>query len=331
MKKILLLQTGGTIAMQLHKQEAHLNPEMWRDVLYKQMPELLQVAEIDVKSVFSEDSSELNRHHWKTLAEVIYSNIDHYDGFVVLHGTDTMAYTASALSFALQHIQKPIIFTGSQVPMSNIRSDAKRNVVNAVELATHPIHEVAICFNDHLFRGNRSTKMSIGDFDAFSSPNYPALANIGINIRFSDYANRKNRGELTCRPAFDNSIHLIKLYPGLNTELLNCIDLKRTKAIVFEAFGIGNFPIKGENNLIPFIKKCKENNCHILVTSQAAYDAVDLNQYAGGRAVRDLGGISCGEMTIEASITKTMYLLGMQLKPSVFKTKFLQNIAGERE
>lgn len=330
MKNILLLHTGGTIAMQLKEQEAHLNPDAWRDVLYNQMPELLQVAEIDVQSVFFEDSSELNRQHWRALAEKIYTLMDQFDGFVVLHGTDTMAYTASALSFALQHIQKPIIFTGSQVPMSNIRSDAKRNVVNAVELATHPIHEVAICFNDHLFRGNRSSKMSIGDFDAFASPNYPALANIGTDIKFSDYVNRKNRGELTCRPVFDNAIHLIKLYPGLNPELLDCINLKRTKAVIFEAFGIGNFPIKGVNSLLPFIKKCKDHNCHILVSSQAAYDAVDLNQYAGGRAVRDLGGISCGEMTIEAAITKTMYLLGMKLNPAVFKTKFLQNIAGER-
>jgi L-asparaginase len=123
--------------------------------------------------VFFEDSSDINHHHWTGLCKAIEEHYDEYDGFVILHGTDTMAYTASALSFGLQSVSKPVILTGSQVPMSSIRSDARRNLVNAIELATHPIPEVAICFNDHLFRGNRSTKMSIGDFDAFSSPNYP--------------------------------------------------------------------------------------------------------------------------------------------------------------
>ena len=156
-----MLQTGGTIAMHFEKGGTDLNPEKWSEVLYKEMPELQQIANISIQNVFFEDSSDINQHHWKVLGEQIFDAIEQYDGFVILHGTDTMAYTASALSFALRNLSKPVILTGSQVPMSNIRSDARRNLINAVELATCNIREVAICFNDHLYRGNRCTKMSI--------------------------------------------------------------------------------------------------------------------------------------------------------------------------
>ncbi len=307
-----------------------LNPNKWLDVLYKEIPELRQIAEIEIENVFFEDSSDVNQIHWIQLAELIYERQQSCDGIVVLHGTDTMAYTASALSFALQHIQVPVIFTGSQVPMSNIRSDARRNLINAVELATHSIHEIAICFNDHLFRGNRSTKMSIGDFDAFASPNFPALAEIGIKIKLSDYIRKNLSGTTGCNPVYDDAVHVINVYPNLNPEMLEHINLKRTKAVIFEAFGIGNIPIKGRYSLLPFAEKCRTNGCHIIVNSQAPYDSVDLTQYASGRELKKIGGLSAGEMTMEATITKTMHLLGLKLNETDFRNQFMTNLAGER-
>jgi L-asparaginase len=329
MKKILLLQTGGTISMQLNSDGPELDPERWGDLLYKEIPELSQVADLEADKVFFEDSSDVIRSHWKILAETIYQQYEHYDGFVVLHGTDTMAYTASALSFALMNSSKPIIFTGSQVPMSKLRSDARRNLVNAVELATLSIPEIAICFNDHLFRGNRSSKMSIGDFDAFSSPNYPHLAEIGIDIKLSKNILQPTK-PLECNPVFEDSIFVLKLHPNLKAEYLNCLDLNSIKVIILEAFGSGNMPVKGDYNLLPFIEKCRDHGVHVIVTSQAAYDAVKLDQYSSGRAAKKRGAISAGEMTMEATITKSMYLLAQNPDQEEFKNQFEKNLAGER-
>lgn len=331
MKKILLLQTGGTIAMKLDSNGPELDPDKWGDLLQKEIPELSEIADLQVEKVFFEDSSDVNRTHWKKLAHAIRDHYDDADGFVILHGTDTMAYTASALSFALTGISKPIIFTGSQVPMSKIRSDARRNLVNAVELATHDIPEIAICFNDHLYRGNRSTKMSIGDFDAFASPNYPLLAEVGLDIQISDRVMMNSPTEpLACHPEFDDAVHVIKVYPNLRVPMLNAMDMSGIKAVIFEAFGSGNIPMKGEYNLLPFMEACRNSGCHVIITSQAAYDAVDLTQYASGKKAATLGALSAGEMTMEATITKTMHLLANTESDSEFRERFEADLAGER-
>lgn len=330
MKKILLLQTGGTISMHFDENGNELDPDKWTEVLYSELPELSRIAEIKIQNMFFEDSSDINHHHWTELAKQIDRQFDDYDGFVILHGTDTMAYTASALSFALQNITKPVILTGSQVPMSNIRSDARRNLINAIELATYGIHEVAICFNDHLFRGNRSTKMSIGDFDAFASPNYPPLAEIGIHIKLSRDLLENHQDERKSFFGFDDSVQFIKVHPALHPQYLNYVAFHQTKAVILEAFGSGNIPSKGEYNLLPFVEKCRENHCHVIVTSQAAFDSVDLTHYAGGQALRKLGALSAGEMTIEATLTKTMNLLARCLNDSDFIDTFQKSVAGER-
>lgn len=330
MKKILLLQTGGTISMHLEKGITELNPDKWSTVLYNEMPELQQLAEITVQNVFFEDSSDINLTHWIRLSTIIDQALGQYDGFVILHGTDTMAYTASALSFALRNLNKPVILTGSQVPMSNIRSDARRNLVNAVELATCEVNEVAICFNDHLYRGNRTTKMSINDFDAFTSPNYPPLAEIGIKIDFAARDMETPDESYHLSPQFNDAIHLLKVYPGLNPDLLENLNLKMIKAVIVEAYGIGNIPIKQRYNLLPFIEKCLDHNCHVIITSQVAYDSVDLSVYESGRILKKMGCLSAGEMTMEATLTKTMHLISLTESVNSFNELFMKNLAGER-
>ena len=316
--------------MHIVQGESELNPDRWGDLLCREIPELGNIASIDIQGIFFEDSSDINHTHWTALSNAIKEHYESYDGFVILHGTDTMAYTASALSFALQGLSKPVILTGSQVPMSNIRSDARRNLVNAIELATKEIPEVAICFNDHLFRGNRCTKMSIGDFDAFSSPNFPPLADVGIEISLAKDLILASHFGLTFNPEFQNSVLVLKLYPSLNPSLFSRFDLSDIKVVIIEAFGSGNMPIKGSFNMLPFIEKCLSEGKHVIVTSQAAYDSVDLSLYKSGRASRGLGAISAGDMTMEAAVTKSMHLLSLDLAENDFKLQFEESIAGER-
>lgn len=308
--------------------EPRLDPSKWTEVVYNEIPQLSQIAEIEMKELFFEDSSDINHTHWSKLISFIGNQYDKYDGFVILHGTDTMAYTASALSFGLQDLSKPVILTGSQVPMSNIRSDARRNLVNAIEMATLNIPEVAICFNDYVFRGNRSTKTSIGDFDAFASPNYPPLAEIGLDIELYNSTPSLNKS-LTTIPNFSNKLFLLKIYPNLDPAFLDRLDLSGIRALVIEAFGSGNFPVNGLYSLLPFFKKCIERDILLAITSQAVYDAVALETYESGRQAIKLGALSAGDMTTEATLTKMMYLLANESSSTNIKSLFQHNLAGE--
>lgn len=329
MKNILLIQTGGTIAMDISNgQQPTLDPDKWTELMYQAVPELSKIAEIKIKQLFFEDSSDIHKKHWGQLAEFIRDQYQEYDGFVILHGTDTMAYTASALSFALQHLSKPVILTGSQVPMGNIRSDARRNLINAVEMATMPLPEVAICFNDFVYRGNRSTKISIGDFDAFASPNHPPLAEIGLNIEMAEQL-RHSSEPLKVSTDFSDQLFLLKIYPGLDPEFLDQIKLKNIRALIVEAFGSGNFPMHGDQSLLPFFTKCIQNDTLLILTSQAAYDAVNLHNYESGRKALEIGALSARDMTTEATLTKLMYLLGNHSDNENIIEPFNRNLAGE--
>jgi L-asparaginase len=344
MKRILILQTGGTILMRPSADapdEVAPDPRASRWLL-KEIPDLARIADIEQKALLNLDSSDISPSHWTLLAETILAEKDAYDGFVVLHGTDTMAYTASAMSFALAGLGKPVIFTGSQVPLANLRSDARRNLINAVEVATLDLPEVAICFNDAVFRGNRATKMSIGDFDAFGSPNMAPLAEIGIEIRVSLAHGRAHVDpqdlvdlhaqpqNLAALPKFSTSVHILKIHPAISPALLAPLATSGIQALILEAFGSGNFPISGEHNLLPFFKACRDAGMHLIIASQAPYDAVHLTKYESGRAAAALGMISAGDMTLEAALTKTMFLLAHPDRFPDFPTAFHTPLCGER-
>lgn len=339
MKKINLIQTGGTIAMSKSKGITTLDPEKWSKTLYREIPELVTIAEIHMDQLFLEDSSDLNPSHWMVLSQHIIKNQSEYDGFVILHGTDTMAYTASALSFSLLGLGKPVILTGSQVPMSMLRSDAKRNLVNAVELSTMPIPEVAICFHDTLFRGNRATKMSISDFNAFESPNFPPLVKVGLDMDVhqqlllpktrKDILNLFSTDSSAKRNLFSSQLFVLKLFPGLSADMLMSLPFEKTEVILLEAFGSGNFPTKGKTSILPFLEKATQNGIHVIITSQAPFDAVDLTNYESGHLAQKLGVISARDMTIEAAVTKSMFLLANPAGKDKFKDYFATPFAGE--
>jgi L-asparaginase len=329
-KHILILQTGGTIAMKDDLDEGVGFSEPGVGLrLREDMPELERIATFDVRTLFVEDSSNLNHRHWDRIGSFIYDQYDHYDGFVIVHGTDTMAYTASFLSFAFSDLGKPIVLTGSQIPLGNVRSDARRNLINAVEIATTGICEVGICFNDKFLRGNRSTKMSIGDFDAFASPNFPPLAEIGLNITFRDKV-RKRHADLTYDGRCDNRLALIKIFPGMNPAYILPLLDTDVRCVVLEVFGSGNIPILEDFSMLPFVESCLKKGIIVVVTSQAPYDAVDLTKYLNARLLQGAGAVSAGDMTIEATMTKLMTLLARHTDPNRISSLFMDNLAGER-
>lgn len=328
MKKILLIQTGGTIAMNAKGDGVDLDPEGWSQTLYNEIPELNQIAEVSTCPLFFEDSSDLNPQHWITLAGCVEKHYEQYDGFVILHGTDTMAWSASALSYSLHNLGKPVIFTGSQLPMSSIRSDARRNLVNAIELATKDIPEVGICFNDALYRGCRSTKMSIGDFDAFGSPNYPSLADIGIEIEIKAEP-QIHSSELKNTARFSNELFVVTLFPGMDPGMLGGLHEGPLRAVIIRAYGSGNFPVKGVHSMLPFLQKCRETDTIVSIVSQADFDSVDLNKYPAGRKALEHGVLSGGDMTLEAAVTKMMYLLAHHKDQDTVRKHFQKSLAGE--
>jgi L-asparaginase len=332
MKRVAIIQTGGTILMRPDPADpgqvvSDPNATAW---LLREIPDLSGIAELRVRPLFNLDSSNIGAAHWTRIAEAVRQEAAEADGIVVVHGTDTMAFTASALSFALRGLGKPVILTGSQVPLSVRRSDARRNLVNAVEVATLDLPEVAVCFNDLVFRGNRVTKMSIGEFDAFASPNHPPLARIGLDIKTAEGAGPGMRPVPVLPPVFDESVHILKIHPAIRPELLASLPGSGLKALVIEAFGSGNFPITGPHDLLPVFRACAEAGIRLVIASQAPYDAIQLHKYESGRQAEALGMISAGDMTVEAALTKAMYLLAHPEAFPDFRSAFLTPLCGER-
>ena len=296
--------------------------------LFQHVPGIRNIAEIDFRSPFTLDSSNVTIPHWVQLGQLLSDQMDHYDGFVVIHGTDTMSYTACALSFMLGNLAKPVILTGSQRPLSAIRTDAKNNLINAIELATHDIPEVCIFFDYKLFRGNRAKKVSISDFDAFVSPNYPLLAEVGLHIDIKQN-HREPTGIFRLDTRFDPGVFCFRLFPGFDAGMLDGVFHNGLKVVIIEAFGAGNVPVE-DASLIPFIKKMTDAGRLVAISSQSVRGTVDLHLYDCGRRALDAGAVSSGDMTTEASIIKAMYLLG-QFSGNVAKVRsnFGLSLAGE--
>ena len=325
-KNILIILTGGTFGMQPIKGKP-LQLSTLGGKLIDLIPELNEIANITIESAFQIDSSDIQPSHWIKLAETISAKLDEFDGFVIIHGTDTMAFTASALSFMLSGLNKPVILTGSQKPLKDIRSDARGNLVNAVIMASHPIPEVCICFNNKLFRGNRSKKVSINDFDAYVSPNFEALAEIGIQINLSDQI-IKPSGIFQLRTNFDTAVTSIPLFPGIQAKDLLFLAKSSIKAIIFEGYGAGNLP-SNENSFIPIVKELVKHDKIVVIKSQCIRGSVDLNLYQGGEQALAAGAIGSVDITRDAAIVKLMFLLGNLENQSQVKEYFLKPLAGE--
>ncbi len=298
-----------------------------------QIPELdLLNCKIDYFAFKSPiDSSNVQPAFWVELATVIEKKYKLYDGFVVLHGTDTMAYTASALSFMLENLSKPVIFTGSQLPLGAIRTDAKRNLITTIQLATSDtiIPEVCIYFSSQLFRGNRSEKYTSSKFDAFESYNYPVLAETGVHIVFNtDVIRKKPSGKLLVHKNFNSNIALIKIYPGINVEVIDStLKTKNLKALVLETFGSGN--ASTDKRFIGVLHDAIKRGVMIVNVSQCGGGAVEQGKYETSIHLKEIGVISGGDITTEAALAKLMFLFGQSIKPVEVKKLFQKDLRGE--
>ncbi len=336
--KVLLIYTGGTIGMIEHPETGVLTAFDF-DHLNKQIPELSKL-DMELKAVslgMPIDSSDMNPAIWQDIAQQIVDNYDDYDGFVVLHGSDTMAYSASALSFMLQGLKKPVIFTGSQLPIGTIRTDGKENLITSIEIAASKdtegnaiVREVAIYFEYSLYRGNRTTKVSANAFEAFLSPNYRELAVAGVNIRYNTNALFKTRKrQLHFNPTMDDRVALMKIFPGFSTKVYEQLfDIQHTRAVIIESFGSGNVP--NNSAFYELIENYIKDGGVVVNTTQCYTGNVEQGKYANSTTFNQLGVVSGSDITTEAAITKMMYLLGNCSSTDDVKALFEQSLAGEK-
>lgn len=275
------------------------------------------------------DSSDMSPSDWQRIADDIQHNYAKHDAFVILHGTDTMAYTASALSFMFENLDKPVIITGSQIPLAALRSDGQTNLLNALYIAAYyPIHEVTLFFNNQLFRGNRSTKSDADGFDAFSSPNYPALLRAGIDIELLNSELGANSSQqLTVRSVTPQDIGVVTLYPGMGAAIIDSLVQQPVKAIILQSYGVGNAPQSGQ--LLASLQRAIDAGVTVLNCTQCYRGTVNMQGYATGNALADIGVVSGQDMTIEAALTKLHYLLSRGDNGAMLQAELARPLRGE--
>lgn len=336
--RILIIYTGGTIGMIEDPDTGALKPFDFSHLI-DNVPKVKKLNYVIDHIQFDPpiDSSDMQPSHWQEIARNITENYDNYDGFVVLHGTDTMAYTASALSFMLENLDKPVIITGSQLPIGEVRTDGEENLITALQIAAHRdahdrpmIQEVAILFENYLWRGNRSTKMSADNFNAFKSNNYPSLAKIGLGIHFNEEALRRNDPSLPLVTHYDmdSSVMFVDLFPGISpstlTHLLSTPDIK---GVVLRTYGAGNAPT--EKWFTDIIRGAIDRGLVILNVTQCVNGGVLPHRYVAGDLLYRAGVVCGNDITCEAAITKMMHLFGRGFTPEQVRSKLKTDFCGE--
>ncbi len=335
---VLLIYTGGTIGM-IENPETGALENFNFDQLMEHVPELKKFNYRISSYQFDPpiDSSDMEPAFWAKLVRIINYNYEHFDGFVILHGTDTMSYTASALSFMLENLGKPVILTGSQLPIGMLRTDGKENLITAIEIAAAKnaegapmIPEVCIFFENHLMRGNRTTKINAENFNAFRSFNFPPLAEAGIHIKYEPHLIRRPDPDKPMKPhyLFDHNVVILTLFPGIREEIIHSLlQVPGLKAVVLKTYGSGNAPRK--EWLLRELKEATERGIIIVNITQCSSGAVEMERYETGIQLLQAGVISGYDSTPECAVTKLMFLLGHGLSQAEIRRKMNSDLAGE--
>lgn len=336
--KILLIYTGGTIGM-IKDYESQALKAFNFDQIIEKIPELKQLnCEIETIS-FDEpiDSSNMNISYYIKIADILEQNYASFDGFVVLTGSDTMSYTSSAISFMLENLRKPVIFTGSQLPIGDLRTDAKENLITSIEIASSQkngepiVKEVGLYFEYKLYRANRTSKISAEQFEAFDSPNYPALAKSGVHLAFNTkrlLEGSTNSDDLIVRKKLDANIAILKIFPGITAPVIESIlAVKGLKGIVLESYGSGNAPTYPW--FIEKLEKAIDNGIHIVNVTQCYGGSVLMGHYETSTELKRIGVVDGKDITTESAIAKLMYLLGEELDADNFRHHFSMSMRGE--
>lgn len=333
---VLLIYTGGTIGMKPDPVTGSLVPFDFNGI-YDEFPSLRRLdVELDVLPFEPIDSSNVEPGLWAELAEIIKKNYDRYEGFVVLHGTDTMSYSSSALSFMLDNLGKPVVFTGSQIPIGVLRTDGRENLITAIEIAASGksggtvVPEVSLYFQNRLFRANRTKKYSAEELSAFASYNYPALADVGVGIHYRNnaIAPRPEEGKFTVNGSVSRDVTVIRVFPGMTEPVFRAmLSAEGVRGVVLETYGAGNAPTFGW--FIGALEESILHGAHIINVTQCASGSVDMDIYETGRRLQDIGVMNGRDITTEAALTKMMCLLGRGYRTDEFVKLMKRSVRGE--
>ncbi|HJN75952.1 MAG TPA: asparaginase [Myxococcota bacterium] len=318
--RLLFLHTGGTLGMK--GEPGPLEPEDYEETVLPFVRGLEELGEIEHRFLCNIDSSDMDPTRWQDIARTVAENIDTYCGFVVLHGTDTMAYSAAACALLLENLPKPVVFTGAQRPIHQLRSDGRQNLIHATICATRDVPEVAVYFDGKLLRASRTTKYSVQSYSAYRSPGTPPLMTMGADI-LQPLVPRRPRGPFRLRSGFERHVAVLTLFPGIESRVLDAVVDGGARGVILRSFGAGNVPLMGWPEAVA---RARAAGAVVIVATQCVEGRVELGRYAGSAAVLDAGALSAADMTLEGALTKTMFLLAQD---EAFEESWPHDLAGE--